>query len=330
MKTIAFFNNKGGVGKTSLVFHLAWMLKELGHRVVVCDLDPQANVTTFFLGEDRAAELLESDRDVNTIYQAFLPLLEGIGDLSPISPQVISDGLALIPGDLALSSAEGELSGQWAQTLSSEEATRKRAFRIVCGFHRSIETVARRQSASIALIDVGPNLGPLNRTALIASDYVILPIGSDAFSLQGLKNVGKTLAGWRNEWAEKRLRAPISLGFDVPEGQMKPIGYVVSRFSMRAGKPAKAYFNWASQMPSAYREYVLGAPDMSCDDPQTDPNCLAQLKDYRSLMPMAQDTNKPIFQLRASDGAIGAHQAGVSEARRDFVALAKKVISRIS
>ena len=45
MKTIAFFNNKGGVGKTTLVYHLAWMYAELGYSVVAADLDPQANLS---------------------------------------------------------------------------------------------------------------------------------------------------------------------------------------------------------------------------------------------------------------------------------------------
>ena len=50
---LTFFNNKGGVGKTSLVYHLAWMLNDLGHRVLACDLDPQANLTAAFLDEER-------------------------------------------------------------------------------------------------------------------------------------------------------------------------------------------------------------------------------------------------------------------------------------
>jgi cellulose biosynthesis protein BcsQ len=50
---IAFFNNKGGVGKTSLVYHLAWMYLDLGLKVIAADLDPQANLTAAFLDEDR-------------------------------------------------------------------------------------------------------------------------------------------------------------------------------------------------------------------------------------------------------------------------------------
>ena len=53
VKAIAFFNNKGGVGKTTLVYHLAWMYSELGFSVVAADLDPQANLSAIFLSEDR-------------------------------------------------------------------------------------------------------------------------------------------------------------------------------------------------------------------------------------------------------------------------------------
>ena len=53
MKTIAFFNNKGGVGTTSLVYHLAWMFADQGLPTLAVDFDPQANLTSMFLDEDR-------------------------------------------------------------------------------------------------------------------------------------------------------------------------------------------------------------------------------------------------------------------------------------
>ena len=57
MITIAFFNNKGGVGNTSLVYHLAWMYADLGISTVAVDIDPQANLSTMFLEEERLEEL---------------------------------------------------------------------------------------------------------------------------------------------------------------------------------------------------------------------------------------------------------------------------------
>ena len=58
MKTIAFFNNKGAVGKTTLVYHLAWMFADMGHAVVAADLDPQSNLTSMFLDEERLAGIV--------------------------------------------------------------------------------------------------------------------------------------------------------------------------------------------------------------------------------------------------------------------------------
>ena len=57
MKTLALFNNKGGVGKTSLAYHLGFMFAELGHRVVLADLDPQANLSSMCLTDERLEEI---------------------------------------------------------------------------------------------------------------------------------------------------------------------------------------------------------------------------------------------------------------------------------
>ncbi len=83
-------------------------------------------------------------------------------------------------------------------------------------------------------------------------------------------------------------------------------------------------------MLGTYAESVLGLDAPDSIEPETDPNCLAELKDYRSLMPMAQTTNKPIFKLQANDGAIGAHQSGVSQAYEDFKTLTETILERIS
>ena len=78
---IAFFNNKGRVGKTSLVYHLAWMYAELGVRVVAADLDPQANLTAAFLDEDRMEELWPDGDHPQTVFGCVQPLLQGTNDI---------------------------------------------------------------------------------------------------------------------------------------------------------------------------------------------------------------------------------------------------------
>jgi len=82
MKTIAFFNNKGGVGKTSLVYHLAWMFADRGVPVLAADLDPQANLTAMFLNEERLEEIWPEDEEHQaTIFGAVRRFCGGLGIL---------------------------------------------------------------------------------------------------------------------------------------------------------------------------------------------------------------------------------------------------------
>ena len=67
---IAFFNNKGGVGKTSMVYHLSWMLSDQGLSVVAADLDPQSNLTVAFLNEDRLEQIITNDGHAKTVFGA--------------------------------------------------------------------------------------------------------------------------------------------------------------------------------------------------------------------------------------------------------------------
>ena len=212
MKTIAFFNNKGGVGKTTLLYHLAWMYAELGVRTVAVDLDPQSNLTAMFLTEERLDELWEGPAASQSIVAAVSPLLEeGIGDVTKPHLETVSRNLALVPGDLGLARMEDELSAQWSDCLDGKP----KAFRITAVFHRVIRLAVEQFKADLALIDVGPNLGALNRSAVIVADHVAVPLIPDLFSLQGLSNLGPTLKKWREGW-EKRLRESPPTLTDLP------------------------------------------------------------------------------------------------------------------
>ena len=76
-----FLQQQGGVGKTTLVYHLAWMYAELGFSVVAADLDPQANLSAVFLREDRLEELWPDDGHPDSILGAVSPILRGLGDI---------------------------------------------------------------------------------------------------------------------------------------------------------------------------------------------------------------------------------------------------------
>ncbi len=322
---LTFFNNKGGVGKTSLVYHLAWMLSETGERVLACDLDPQANLSAGFLDEQRLEMLWDGQPGQNgkTIFECVKPLLE-VGDLLSPALQKISDSLELIPGDLALSGFEDTLSGEWPNALGSTNLYRP--FRILTAFWTVMQEGAKAMEATVILADVGPNLGAINRSALIATDHVIVPLGADLFSLQGLRNLGPTLQRWRREW-KKRKENWSEASFSLPEGGMKPLGYIVQQHGFRLSRPVKAYDRWINRMPEEYAKNLFNRRNGRFPaSPNQDPACLATVKHFRSLVPMAQESRKPIFELTPADGAIGSHAASAQVARHDFKQLATQVI----
>lgn len=320
MKIIAFFNNKGGVGKTTLVYHLAHMFALCGKRTLAVDLDPQSNLSSMCLDEETLIRLWDNGNDGATIHTALSPILRGLGDFTTIEPQHLHENLSLIPGDLALSRYEDKLSDAWPRCHNRDEA----AYRTMTAFYRLIISIAENTTApDIVLVDVGPNLGAINRAALIACDQVVTPMAPDLFSLQGLKNLGPTLREWRNTWT--RLRDNTLWDLPIPNGNMTPTGYVILQHSMRDSRPVKAYQRWMERIPGMYRKAVLDEPSKSDILASEDPYCLHMLKHFRSLMPMAMEARKPMFSLLSADGAIGSHVKAVSDAKMEFFQLATAI-----
>jgi chromosome partitioning protein len=323
MVTIALFNNKGGVGKTTLVYHLSYMFSRIGYPTVAVDLDPQANLTSAFFDEDELEKLWADSSP--TIMACISPILEGTGDIRAPEVLSITDTLSVVGGDLGLSRFEDKLSESWPKGYNNDAA----ALRATSAFHRIITQAGDSAGAELAILDVGPNLGAINRAALLSADFLVIPLAADLFSLQGLKNLGPTVRGWREQWAQVRALVSGKTTIELPTGQMAPAGYVVLQHAVRLDRPVRAYGRWLKRIPAVYREAVLneGPPDFDLNGSE-DVNCLASLRNYRSLMPMAQDARKPMFDLRAADGAIGSHAQLVQTCSTEFEHLARIIAEK--
>lgn len=322
MRIITFFNNKGGVGKTTTVYHVAWMLSELGVRTIAVDLDPQSNLTAMFLSDQRLEEVYESESPV-TILDAITPIVNG-DPAVPVHVETITDHLGIILGNLALSGFEDTLSDAWLKCLNAENYS----FRITSVFKTLIEEAADRFDAEIVLIDVGPNLGAINRAVTITSDYLIMPVASDLFSLQGIKNLGTTLQRWKDQWRIRKDMKPSNLSVRIPEDNVMPVGYIVMQYSSKESRPVKSYLRWANRIPAIFSQYVLKNIAASPTGVDVDSYCIALLKHYRSLAPMSMEAHKPIFLLKPSDGAIGAHSYAVQKSYQEFKILTEKILER--
>lgn len=324
MKSIAFFNNKGGVGKTSLVYHLGWTHAEGGQRVLMVDLDPQSNLTAMCVDEERLEQLwVDDDLQRKSIRGAVQPIIDGVGDIQAAHQEAVSNRLVLVPGDIRLSEFEAKLSDAWPRCLDRDRAS----FRVASAFYRVIQAAAAGSGAELVLIDLGPDLGAINRSALLAADHVVIPLGADLFSIQALRNLGPTLTHWRGEWRERLSKNPVA-DLRLPAGTMQPVGYVVMQPNLYGGQVAQAYQRWLGKLPSEYARSILSAAGDMALTVATDPNCLAVLRHYRSLMPMAQTARKPIFKLTAADGVMGAHAQAVNQIGAEFRQLATTIDQR--
>ncbi|MFD4999639.1 ParA family protein [Streptomyces buecherae] len=339
MTSIALFNNKSGVGMTTLTYHLAHMLSRRGHTVLAVDLDPQADLTSLCLDESERDELWNTSpallaqdaasaaplgvgrvRSGQTMADAVRPALKGSGDVSPVRPVPLEAGLWLLPGSLDLGRFEDALSGGWFKSLAGDAA----AVRTTTAFHRVIAQAAETVEADLVLIDVNPSLGATTRAALIAADTFLVPLVADPLSLKGLSNLGPTLREWRRSWRALELpRAPA--GTPAPAMALAPLGYVVIQPETRLDRPVVAQARWLDQISAAFSASVLDQHPPSHDDRHR----VATLRNYRSLAPLAHAARKPMFDLKAGDGALGSTQTYVQTCYREFRDLAENVLRRV-
>jgi cellulose biosynthesis protein BcsQ len=322
MRKITFFNNKGGVGKTTTVYHVAWMLSEMGIKTIAVDLDPQSNLTSMFLSDERLEEIYGNSMPL-TILDAISPIVNGDPAI-PVHLEEINDYLTLIPGNLALSTFEDTLGTAWLKCLNSETYS----FRITSIFKTIMDEAAKRFEAEIVLIDVGPNLGAINRAVTLSSDNIVIPVAPDLFSLQGIKNLGTTLSFWKKQWNQRKELKPQHLTVSIPENDVIPAGYIVMQYSAKESRPVISYLKWANRIPKVYRDSVLNCSSNEEINIENDPNCIGLLKHFRSLAPMSMEAHKPIFLLKPADGAIGAHAYAVQQSYKEFQKLTKNIISR--
>lgn len=324
MRSVALFNNRGGVGKTMLVYHLAAMFSELGARVLAVDLDPQANLTAMCVADQEYLALWPDGSHPRTLLGAVEPVMNGTG--GAVAPKVIEvdPRFALLAGDLALGSFEGDLAQNWRDALNgSADAVRR-----TTAFARIVTEASADWNADLVLIDVGSNLGALNRAALIAADHVIVPLAPDPFALQALRSLGPALGAWQQEWRD-RDKGNLDGSVALPQGGMQPMGYVVLHHAMRLDRPVFTHGRWMQQIRSGYSRYVIGCAQEASGDLHADTPCLGTIRNYRSLMPLAVDSRKPMFALQSADGALGAYRDAVGSCYREFRELTKRIARRL-
>jgi len=177
MKIIAIANQKGGVGKTTTAVNLGAALAELGHRILIIDLDPQANATSSF-----GLQAVEQ----TSLYE---PLLGDASITERIFPTE-REALFIVPADLDLAGAEVEIARMPNHLTRLAE---------------TLKPLRVDETFDFVFIDCPPSLGILMTNALAAADELLTPIQCEYFALEGLVKIVRLVEQVHDSGANKRL-----------------------------------------------------------------------------------------------------------------------------
>ena len=225
---ITLFNHKGGVGKTTLTANIAFALAEMGRSVLLVDSDPQCNLTAYLLPDDDVDKLLNqsSCSEGRTIWTAVSPVVHNTGPGRLVEPIAVEGGVKLLPGDIKLFEFEELLYDSWTDSLKR----RLGALRATASISTLVSQIHRQSPLDYVFYDTGPNIGPLNRVLLLDSDFFVVPVACDLYSVRALATLGQALYKWIFDAQTIAAIAPADAEL-LPSAPVF-LGYIPQRFKV--------------------------------------------------------------------------------------------------
>jgi len=335
MVSVAIFNNKGGVGKTSLLCNLASYLSfEQNKKVIIIDADPQCNATSYIFSEPELEEIYTSTSKANkeTILNIIKPLQKGKGYITTGLPikQSINFGVDVIVGDPELSLIEDFLSKDWFDVRAGES----RGLQTTLLFKDLLQKLSL--SYDFVFFDMGPSLGSLNRSVLIASDTFIVPMSSDIFSLQALENISLSIKKWKEEINkglieyEKKEDEKFELNGNVVNCDINFAGYVTQQYTAKTVRgikqPVNAYERIIRKIPNQVKKFLLPLNG----DKSLISEKIGEIQNLSSLIPLSQDSHTPIFRLKKEHGVVGSHFNKVKDFKITLQNISEKFLENLN
>lgn len=328
MKSVAFFNNKGGVGKTTLLCNLAASLSiKQGKKVLILDADPQCNASAYLL-PDKQLESILLDNGHQSIDSFYEPVRRGEGYSANIPNIFRSERFEVdvIVGDPKLSIREDLLATDWAATRNGEP----RGFQTTFALR---ELIGRLHDYDYVLVDMGPSLGALNRSVILAVDSFVMPLAVDIFSMMAVSNILKSFRNWRTSLEGALTRYADEEGHRYTACNQEVLwnlqftGYVMQQYTAKKREGVRQAVDAFENIIAKQRlELAELCAFFNIDSTTTN---LGEIPTLSSVVPLSQQAHAPIFSLGAKDGIVGSHYNRVEEAGGFYHAVANKFAQRI-
>jgi chromosome partitioning protein len=249
MKTVAVINYKGGVGKTSLTANLGAELAWRGKRVLLIDLDAQASLTFSFITPDVWQRDFEGGGTIKAWFDSFeegtpLDLLTLIQTPSRVTERLKGRGsLGLIYSHLGLINVDLELATKLGGANLSQA---KKNF--ISVHRRLADGLAKLKESDlydVVLIDCPPNFNVVTKTAIVASDYILVPTRPDELSTLGIDYLMRSIGGLVSDYNEF---ADVGGGPSSPRIEPKVVGVVFTMVQEYGGGPISAQRSFISRL----------------------------------------------------------------------------------
>ena len=326
-KKLIFVNNKGGVGKTTLAFNCAVSFAKQGYKIALIDLDPQCNLSRLAMGEEYYMKNLFSAAE-KTVYDVLRGVIEGGSDIDFTVKfiQVKADrNISLLKGDINLSVYEGLLSTAYGQAASGQPI----GYFQTSAIDRFLREKGLNEQIDIFIIDTSPSLGLLNQIILLGADYFVVPMMPDAFSVQGIENLGTVYERWKIQWknSAKALAGNTETKFVLP-GDPLFIGYIINSYNVYGKQPIADHRSWMEKIPDKVRTYLSekhcrnGLVQASWQQP------LNIIQDYGRIPAKCQELGVAIFDLdpaMVADNQLGTKE-NIEKSKEEFSELSGKIL----
>lgn len=305
---IALFNHKGGVSKTTTAFNLGWMIAAKGKKVILVDCDPQCNLTGMVLGfkDSDEFEAIYNAEGVRNIRDGLAPAFES----RPVPIEAVTcepiDGqpnMVLLPGHIGL--AEYEVTLGIAQELSGSLVTLQN---LPGSISHLFDLTAEKYDADYIIVDMSPSLGPINQNLLMISDFFLVPMAPDYFSVMATDSLASIIPKWKS-WADQaKINSVLkNATYPFPAKAPKFIGTIVQKYRLREGKtPSSAFQKWIREIQNGVKNKLIPVlrnndmllPDVNYTNASiTLGEPVIQMSDFNSLIALSQKHKAPVFSL---------------------------------
>lgn len=327
-KKLLFANNKGGVGKTTLAFNCAVSFAKQGYKTVLVDLDPQCNLSRLAMGDNQYEKTLFSTVEKD-IYDVLKGVVEGGADIDlsvPLIPVPNSEGnLSLIKGSVNLSLYENILVTAYGQAAAGQQL----GYFQTSAIDRFLRERGLKDEVDIFVIDTSPSLSLLNQIIFLGADYFVVPMMPDAFSVQGIENLGSIFEKWKQNWkvTGKALSGNTENKF-VLSGDGLFIGYIVNSYNVYGKQPIKDHRRWIEEIPKKVKDYLSEKHGRNGLVERSWKNSLAEIQDYGRIPAKCQEVGVAIFDLDPNciEEIYQGTRENIEKSKEEFGNLSEKIL----